>query len=453
MYPLTNLPSCYLTRASTERLLLDIRHFLNTLESPHITDLAAKHRFLLQAAKYFVSPDTGHMYRRNGKLPPLRVIFDPATRLDILTQAHEDLGHRKLEATYETLRRRVFWPHLRADIQHHVNSCHECQIRSLKRKEVPVTVLVPTTIFSKLYIDVMFMPKAQGYKFIMAARDDLTGVCEAQALKSCTARTLSTFFWKYIYCRYGVPLQVTTDNGSEVKAGFGELMKRMSVPHVKISPYNKHANGVVERGHFTLREALVKACRGRITHWPDLLAEVVFADRVTVSKVTGFSPYQLLHATDPILPFDLTEATFLVEGFRSRLSTAELLALHARQLGRHEEDIKKAAETLKAARFKSKEQFERRFIKKLQKEHYKSGELVLLRNTRVEASLNRKTQPRYLGPFEVGRKTRGGAYELLELDGTPYPLNNVAAFRLLPYISRDHWFMKRGWLGDDEEDE
>jgi hypothetical protein len=135
------------------------------------------------------------------------------------------------------------------------------------------------------------------------------------------------------------------------------------------------------------------------------------------------------------------------------LQTAELLALHACQLGRHEEDIKKAAETLKAARFKSKEQFKRRFIKKLQKDHYKSGELVLLRNTRVEGTLNRKTQPCYLGPFEVGRKTRGGAYKILELDGTPYPLNNVVAFRLLLYISRDHWFMKRGWLGDDEEDE
>jgi hypothetical protein len=202
-----------------------------------------------------------------------------------------------------------------------------------------------------------------------------------------------------------------------------------------------------------LREALVKACRGRITKWPDFLAETVFADRITVSKVTGYSPYQLLHATDPILPFDLTEATFMVEGFYSGMSTAELLALRARQLCKHDQDIKKAAATLKAARFKSKEQFEKRFIKKLQKESYKEGELVLMRNTRIETALNRKTQARYLGPYEVGRKTRGGAYMLYELDGTPYSENNVAAFRLLPYITRDHWFMKRGWLGNDEEDD
>jgi hypothetical protein len=160
----------------------------------------------------------------------------------------------------------------------------------------------------------------------------------------------------------------------------------------------------------------------------------------------------LLHATDPILPFDLTEATFMVEGFRAGLSTAELLALQIRQLKKHDADIKQAAATLKSVRFKSKEQFEKQFIRKLQKDSYKPGELVLMCNTRVKSSLDRKTKPRYLGPYEVERKTRGGAYILNELDGTLYPQNNVAAFRLLPYITRDHWFMKTGWLGDDDED-
>jgi hypothetical protein len=143
----------------------------------------------------------------------------------------------------------------------------------------------------------------------------------------------------------------------------------------------------------------------------------------------------------------------MVEGFHSGMTTAELLALRVRQLCKHDEDIKKAAQILKAARFKSKEQFEKRFAKKLQKDHYKEGELVLMRNTRVETALNCKTQPRYLGPYEVGRKTCGGAYVLYKLDGAPYPENNVAAFRLLPYITRDHWFMKRGWLGDDDEED
>jgi transposase-like protein len=295
----------------------------------------------------------------------------------------------------------------------------------------------------------------------VAARDDLSGTCEAQALKTKKAEDLANFFWTHIYCRYGCPRKVVTDNGSEVKAGFKALMKQMNIPHVKISAYNKHANGVVEQGHYTLREAVTKSCGGKIEIWPDKLDAALLADRVTVSRVTGFSPYQLLYGTDPLLPFDLAEATFLVSGFRKGMTTAELLTLRICQLSKHPRDIKRAGETLRKARFRSKEQFEKRFIKKLQRSEYSKGELVLVRNVgiEVEVSARRKTDDRYFGPYEVERKNQGGAYILRELDGTLFRRNPTAAFRLLPYITRDHWFMRENDLGievtesDSEDDE
>ena len=71
----------------------------------------------------------------------------------------------------------------------------------------------------------------------------------------------------------------------------------------------------------------------------------------------------------------------------------------------------------------------------MKKSFYKPGELVLVRNSEVEVRLNRKTKPRYLGPYEVCRRTEGGSYVLKELDGSILQ-QGVAAFRLLPYISR-----------------
>ncbi len=65
----------------------------------------------------------------------------------------------------------------------------------------------------------------------------------------------------------------------------------------------------------------------QIKNWPDYIDVAVFADRVTTSSVTGFSPYFLLHSVEPLLPFDLAEATFMVEGFHSGMETSELLAL------------------------------------------------------------------------------------------------------------------------------
>jgi hypothetical protein len=137
------------------------------------------------------------------------------------------------------------------------------------------------------------------------------------------------------------------------------------------------------------------------------------------------------------------------------MTTTELLALRIRQLERHDRDIAQAAETLKRARFYSKEQFEKKFRKRLQKDVYRRGELVLIRNVSLESSVasSAKTDDRYFGPYEVDRKNQGGAYILKELDGTLCRQNPVAAFRLLPYITRDHWFMQTGWMEDKEEAE
>jgi hypothetical protein len=379
--------------------------------------------------------------------------MDPQSRLRILEQAHDDLGHKGVQAVWDMLKKRFSWPHMHSDIQHHIASCHRCQVRSTKKLLIPVTVSTPVALFQKVYIDVMKMPQSGNYTMIVAARDDLSGTCEAKALVNQTAENLAEFFKVHIYCRYGCPRAVITDNGSEVKAAFDILLAELNIPHPRISAYNKQAQGQVERGHFTLREAMVTACNGRIKQWLKKLALALFADKITVSRVTGFSPYQLLHGTDPILPFDLAEATFSVDGFYDGMTTAELLAQRIRQLERRPKDIQQAAETLKKSRFASKEQFEKRFRKRLQKRDYKHGELVLVRKVSLESSVasSAKTDDRYFGPYVVERKNRGGAYVLKEPDGSISRQETVAAFRLLPYITRDHWFMHTGWMGDDPE--
>lgn len=446
-------PQISVARRAQENLLADIENFLRTLVTPEFDSIQKQRRFIAKATQFFLR--SGKLWHRNGDLPPLLVITDPRARLSILTQGHENLGHRKVKAMWEALKIRFYWPRLRADIQHHVASCSPCQVRNTKKVEIPPTISAPVSVFSKIYIDVMRMPLASKYSMIVAARDDLTGFCEAKPLISQNADSLAEFLWSHIYCRYGCPQQVTTDNGSEVLGAFEVLAKRLRIPQVKISPYNKHANGVVERGHYTMREALVKACEGHISRWPKMLPAAVFADRVTISSVTGYSPFELLHATKPVLPFDLTEATFLVEGFYSGMTTAELLALRIRQLQMHPRDIARAAETIRKARFASKAQFEKRFRHKLQKEDYGNGELVLVRNVRLENTFvsTSKTDDRYVGPYEVHRKNRGGAYVLKELDGTLLHGRPIAAFRLLPFITRDHWFMRTGWMGQDDEPE
>lgn len=439
----------YSGKSKEDNLLEDIFKFLTTLQAPYNPDPQSQQRFIRKAQQYFVDDERYMWTARNGK--PLKVIMDRSRRMRILKQAHEGLGHRGVKAVYELVRERFHWPHMWASIKSHVATCHECQIRNTKKIELPLTVSTPVSLFSKVYIDVMNMPEVSGYKYIVAARDDLSRASEGKALKKNNSQELADFFWEHIYCRYGAVQHVVTDNGPEMKKAFKLVLDRLKIPQIKISAYNSKANGVVERGHFTIREALIKSCKGDLTLWPSKVQTAFFADRVSISAVTGFSAYFLLHGTHPILPFDLTEATFLVSGFKAGMSSVDLLALRIRQLEKRPEDIAKAAQRLREARFRSKEHFERKFKKKLSNRMYRRGELVLIQNKRIEKELNRKHKPRYLGPFEVLRRTKGGSYVLKQLDG-PILRQGVGAFRMYPYLERDVRGLRKLVMDDTDID-
>ncbi|PCH37221.1 hypothetical protein WOLCODRAFT_52697, partial [Wolfiporia cocos MD-104 SS10] len=164
-------------------------------------------------------------------------------------------------------------------------------------------------------------------------------------------------------------------------------------------------------------KSLVKACDGDLSSWPDLLPYAFFTDRITITRATGHSPYYLLFGVHPVLPFDLSEASFMTDAYRSGMSTADLLATRIRQLQKRPEDLERAADVLRQSRLKTKEAFERHFERRLQRGTYAPGELVLVRNIRVAKSLSDKHRARYLGPYQVVRRTSHGAYILQELDG------------------------------------
>lgn len=430
-----HLSSTFLTSTSTQdRTLHQIFQFLHDLIVPEFPSTQARLRFLRRTTDYYLK--NGDMFRKRIGQTPLLVILDPKKRLQLLTQAHEELGHRGVYGVFGALRLRFFWPHLFTDVKHHVSSCHLCQLRSTKKVEIPITISSPSTIFTKIYVDVMYMPKAGKFRYIVLARDDLSRAPEGRALRTLKAREMANFFWEEIICRYGAIGEVVTDNGPEVSAAFTNLLERYGIPHIRISPYNSKANGVVERGHIDIRESIVKACGDRIQDWPILLHHALFADKCITRRSTGRSPFYLLFGVEPVLPFDLTEATFMVEGFRKGMTSEELLALRIRQLAKRDSDLEQAAEVLRQSRLRSKEEFERRYARRIKKSVFQPGDLVLIRNTRIEKELNRKTKPRYLGPFEVVRQTQAGSYVVKELDGSTRS-QGVAAFRMLPYYPRD----------------
>ncbi|EKM57913.1 uncharacterized protein PHACADRAFT_49400, partial [Phanerochaete carnosa HHB-10118-sp] len=52
----------------------------------------------------------------------------------------------------------------------------------------------------KIYLDIMYMPTVQGYKYIVAARDNLSQVAEGRALRKATFSAVTKFLWEEIFC-------------------------------------------------------------------------------------------------------------------------------------------------------------------------------------------------------------------------------------------------------------
>jgi hypothetical protein len=302
---------------------------------------------------------------------------------------------------------------------------------------LPPVVAIPAPLFRKAYIDTMLMPKAQGFRYIIHARCSLISYPEWRMLRAESTRTVAAFLFEDILCRWGALEEIVTDNAPVLLAAVEFLRTRYHVHPITISPYNHQAAGLIERRHREVREAIMKTCEGDESKWPAAAPSVFWAERVTTQRSTGYSPYFMAHGVEPLLPFDLAEATYLTDWSGGLIPTPDLLAARARQLQKREDDLELVKDRVFRSRMVSAREFEEQFRNTIHDYDFKPGSLVLVRNSRTEMELNRKTKPQYLGPMAVVRRRTGGSYILAELDGSLSKLR-YAAFRLLPYFPRSH---------------
>ena len=134
----------------------------------------------------------------------------------------------------------------------------------------------------------------------------------------------------------------------------------------------------MERTHFDVRQALFKACDGDQSKWHLVVTSVMWADHVTVCRRMGCSPYFAVTGTHPLLPLDITEATYLLPPPDAPLSTTDLITTHAVALQKRRVHLTKLASDVYSACIKAATRFEQEHFSTITDYNFKLGDLVLI---------------------------------------------------------------------------
>ena len=129
-----------------------------------------------------------------------------------------------------------------------------------------LTLMTAPWPFAQWGLDIMgpFSMALRQLKFLVVGIDYFTKWVEAEPLATITEKSIRTFMWRNIICRYGIPRVLVSDNGKQFNNGaFRDFCTKLSIKNHYSSPTHPQANGQVEVTNRTLLKSLRPDSRGQ----------------------------------------------------------------------------------------------------------------------------------------------------------------------------------------------
>jgi hypothetical protein len=252
------------------------------------------------------------------------------------------------------------------------------------------------------------LPTAQGnLKFAFVAIEYFTKWIKARAVSTIMSKTAQKFFWQNIVCCFGVPSELTVDNGKQFdNQGFRDFCFSIGTKLVFASVYHPQSNDVVERANgkiFTaIKNRLLDDKKGK---WADQLPEVVWALNTTECRATGFTPFCLLYGSEAMTPQEIKHGSHLT----NTSAVPDVDEPTSKDL--IDRDRVLALQTLDRYQAQTKAWHDNTVFPK----EFNKGDIVLVRTTRTES--RGKLESKWEGPLIVKTKASPSAYRLVTPSG------------------------------------
>ena len=195
-----------------------------------------------------------------------------------------------------------------------------------------------------------------------------------------------------VFCRFGVPIALLSDNGNEVDSSImREICRSMDVDKLRTTFYKTSTNAAIERFYRTLNSMLGKIINEKQTDWDPLLPYVMAAYRSTRHDSTTYTPNYLTLGREVRAPVDIVLGTGQTDSAESYDGFVE--DVHVR--------MKTAFDLVRQHLGQAAERNRRYYDIRVKPAKYKVGQWVYYYNPRRFKGRQDKWSRKYTGPFCV----------------------------------------------------
>ena len=225
-------------------------------------------------------------------------------RYPLFRQLH-DLSHPGVRATQQIMTSRFIWNGINKDVRQWTRTCVTCQASKVTRhtRSSPATFTPVSSRFDHVHVDLVGpLPHSNGYRYVLTCVDRFTRWPEATPLADITTDTVARAFISTWVSRFGVPLSLTSDRGSQFESSvWSKVMTLLGIRRFRTASYHPQANATVERFHRQLKASLMASGQPR-EEWCTTLPLVLLGIRASLKQDLHHSSAELVYGTTLRLP-------------------------------------------------------------------------------------------------------------------------------------------------------
>ncbi|CAI5495477.1 unnamed protein product [Closterium sp. Naga37s-1] len=248
-----------------------------------------------------------------------KLVPAPEQRRALIEKVHGQLGHYGHVRTAQLLTTGWWWAGLQRDVKEVVADCELCSRNkaNLEREQQELQSLPIRGLGYQWSLDLAGeLPLSRKNKrYVLVMIEHVSKWVEVRALSSKSSELVAEAFTDQVLTRFGACGEVLTDQGTEFKGAFDQLLNRVGITHRRTSRYHPQADGLTERMVQTVKKGLRAHGEGHKRDWDQELHWVVAGYRFSKqAALRDYSPYYLLYGKELLLPVGAPKQRLLQTG-------------------------------------------------------------------------------------------------------------------------------------------